>query len=104
MACERWGLPSALGEVVLRHHEPNVDPAKGPVEALLAALHFTDLAMFPSALPGTPGYDVQGPEAIEEQLIPKLPPGLVMSAEDLHAMIVSVTEESQDTCESLGIG
>lgn len=104
MACRRWGLPESLGEIVLRHHEADVVPGNGTVEAMLATLHFTDLAMFPSALPGTPGYDVAGPDAIELELLPKLPPGMSVSADDLHAVIVTVTAESERTCQALGLG
>lgn len=104
MACQRWGLPATLGEVVRRHHEPGADPSRGAVEAMLATLHFTDLAMFPSAMPGTPGYDLAGLDAVEEELLPKLPPGLDISAGELHSVISSVIEESDRTCQSLGIG
>lgn len=104
MASERWGLPSTIGEVILRHHETGVDPFAGDAEAQIATLHFVDLAMFPSAMPGTPGYDEASIDQIELELMPKKPRGLEMSAGALHKLIVGVTAEADDLCRSLGIG
>jgi putative nucleotidyltransferase with HDIG domain len=103
MACVRWGLPESLGEVVRRHHEPDVDSTAGPAEALLATLHFADLAMFPSAMPGVLGYAAAGVEAVDADLISKLPLGLNLSASALHAIITDVTSDVDQTCATLGI-
>lgn len=103
-ACERWGLPHLLADVVRRHHEPDIDPNAGPVDALIALTHFTDLAMFPSAMPGSPGYDAAGVEVIEAELMPKLPDGFIISANSLHDIISTVTAEVDDICRALGIG
>lgn len=103
MACTRWGLPETISEVVRRHHEPNWAPVGGGVSAMIAMVHFADLAMFPSAMPGTPGYDSAEIETIENDLMPKVPKGLVLTAEQLHGLIVTVTEEVDVTCRSLGI-
>ena len=103
MACERWGLPPLVGEVVLRHHQERVDPTRGSAEALIATIHFVDLAMFPSALPGTPGYDQAPLEVIESDLMPKMPSGVRMTAGALHELIISVTAETDVLCRSLGL-
>ncbi len=99
MASDRWGLPGPLGEVVLRHDEPNVDATAGPTEAVLAILHFADLAMFPSAMPGAPGYASLGVDSVDQEL----PAGLRLSAGLLHEMIRTVTVEVDDTCRALGL-
>lgn len=104
MACDHWGLPSLFGAVALRHHEQDVDPHRGPVDALISLIHFADLAMFPSAMPGTPGYDSASLEIVQAELMPKCPSGLAISADALHGIIGTVTAEVDQTCVALGIG
>lgn len=103
MALERWGLPSVLGEVVLHHHEPNIDPRANRVGALAATTRFADLAMFPSALSGDAGYDAESLETIERELMPKLPSGISISPSELQEVIRTTIAESELTCIALGI-
>ncbi len=103
MACERWGLPADIGELVRRHHESGVAITDGPVDRMIGMVHFADLAVFPSALPGSPGYDVMGVEAVESDLLPLVPDGFTISAEDLHRIITSAIAEVDETCAALGI-
>lgn len=104
MACRRWGLPETLGQVVLRHHESGVDSPLGKVEVLLTAVQLADLAMFPSTMPGTPGYSEASLETIEQELMPKVPRGLELSAESLRDIIVTTTKEVDAICGALGLG
>lgn len=103
MACEHWSLPRTIGRVALRHHEPIAGPAMGDVARLVELARFADLAMFPSALPGTPSYADAGEAAIETELIPKLPSGLAISTPVLMETIAKVSADVDDTSAALGL-
>lgn len=102
MACKKWGLPDVITTAVRRHHDP-VDPAAGTVEALVATVRFADFAMFPSALPGSPGFADAPLSTIEEDLMPKLPSGFSVSAEALQQLISKSTTEVDAMCIGLGL-
>lgn len=104
MACEQWGLPDSLTAAVLRHHEPQIDANAGKVEALVATIHFADMAMFPSAMPGTPGFAEASLSIIEERLMPHVPAGISISSNALHGIITKTATDVDATCVALGIG
>lgn len=103
MACEQWALPDSLADSVLRHHEPQTDVRGRTVEALIATVQFADLVMFPSAMPGTPGFVEAARRTVEDVLMPKVPTGLSVSAKDLHEVIVATAAQADATCAALGI-
>jgi len=104
IACERWGLPAKIGQLVRRHHEPGVSLTGGEIDEMIAMAHFADMAMFPSAMPGTPGYDAQSLDVIEAELLPRVPVGFSITGERLQELIVSAAAESDQTCALLGLG
>lgn len=103
MACGNWGMPNQLTAAVLHHHEPDIDPLAGSVEAMVATIRFADLAMFPSAVVGSPGYADASRRTIEEELLPKVPQGILLTAESLHELIRTTTTEVEATCVALGV-
>ncbi len=103
MACRQWGLPPSLTEVVRRHHEPQSDTKTGTVEALVATIRFADIAMFPSALPGTPGFADASLSEIEDVLLPKVPGGISVTAANLRRLIIETASDVDETCVALGL-
>lgn len=103
MACAHWGLPENLRLAVLGHHEPHRDVTLGKVEALISTIHFADLAMFPSAMPGSTGWDEASKEEVERLLLPKAPVGITLTPTTLHQIISKATAEVDGTCRALGI-
>ena len=103
LACAHWGLPTIIQQVALRHHEPDLDAAAGATEALIALIRFADLAMFPSAMPGAPGYGDASLELLESSLMPEVPDGVSLSMERLREVIVTTTQEVDVLCAALGI-
>jgi HD-like signal output (HDOD) protein len=103
LACKRWRLPELLISVVRRHHDPDVDPARGEVDTLLAAVRFADLAMFPSAVPGATGYEDADVETLQAELVPKLPAFFDFDAASLQVLLQSSARESSAMCTMLGL-
>lgn len=102
-ACRRWGLPDVLVDAVARHHHP-VGNTTDPVGLLIAMCRFADLAMFPSAMPGTRGL-VDDPEKIEDYLLPRLPPNLAaVDLATLHKVIAETLAATDETGATLGFG
>ena len=67
-------------------------------------MRFADLAMFPSALPGTLGWAEAGQALVAKVLVPKLPSFIRMTASELHTTIRSAAAESELMARSLGLG
>lgn len=103
MACEQWGLPESLRLAILGHHEPHRDVTLGKVEALVSTVHFADLAMFPSAVPGSTGWEEATKAEIAESLIPMVPVGITLTPSSLEAIIRTTTVEVEANCRALGI-
>lgn len=104
MACTQWKLPELLTSVVRRHHDVDIIPSRGEVDTLLAAVRFADLAMFPSALPGSTGYEDADVETVESELVPKLPDFFDFDAEMLHIILQSSARDSEGMCRAIGLG
>ncbi|MDE3204935.1 MAG: HDOD domain-containing protein [Acidobacteriota bacterium] len=100
IACEQWGIPDLIGQVVLHHHDRNLPP-----DALLTSVvRFADLAMFPSARPDRSGYAEAEEETVWEELHTRIPPNVNLDAHQLHALIQDVTERTERISQALGIG
>ena len=105
MACRRWGLPDVIEDVVGRHHDPGITPSSTfGNDAAVVLLRFADLAMFPSAVPGTPGWDQADLEVIEAELMPRVPPWMTIQPEQLRDVLAATAEETARTVSSLGFG
>ena len=103
LACQRWRLPEFLVAVVRRHHDSDVHPERGEVDALLAAVHFADHAMFPSAVPGATGYEDADLETLDRELVPRLPPFFDFDAAALSVLLRSIARETQEVCSMIGL-
>ena len=103
LACQHWHLPELLVSVVRRHHEKDGHPERSEVDALVAAVNFADRAMFPSAIPGSRGYDEADLETLERELVPRLPPFFDFDAAALRVLLQSATRESNQICALIGI-
>jgi hypothetical protein len=91
--------------VIGRHHEADVDLATTDHDdAALALLRFSDLAMFPSAMPGAAGWAEADLHDIKEQLLPRMPSWLWLDAVQLKEIIAQTTAETDTTVAALGVG
>ncbi len=102
MACRQWGLPDHIGTVILHHHD-RVDALDETVGRPLAAVRFADLIMFPSAMPGSEGYDRADIATIETDLLPAQPPVFGLDAEGLHQLIVRAADRAALATSALGL-
>ncbi|MEM9203554.1 MAG: HDOD domain-containing protein [Actinomycetota bacterium] len=105
MACRRWGLPAVIEDVIGRHHDPLLDPSSTfGNDAMLVLLRIADLLLFPSVLPGEPGWEEADLNTIEDQLMPLMPSWLTISSKQLQRVITGTVEETDRTITSLGFG
>lgn len=103
MACHRWHLPDLLVDVVARHHN-SIGRLTGPADVLIGLVRFADLAMFPSAKPGSPGYAEADDERYESELMPRLPFHLGdVTVDQLRALVVETTDRAERRCQTLGL-
>ena len=103
LACARWRFPDTLVEVVGNHHAP-VRTVVGKVAKLTALTQLADLAMFPSAMPGTRGLESADEETIRRVLEPKVPRFIHLGAHDLASLIKATAAEANAISRSLGVG
>ncbi|MEM9611021.1 MAG: HDOD domain-containing protein [Actinomycetota bacterium] len=103
VACRQWGLPSSITMVAALHHEREF-PDKVPVEVvrLVRLVHFVDLALFPSALPGANEgrLDVR---TIGQLLVPHLPDSVEMTAAELHDVAHRALESAEQAATVIGL-
>ena len=104
MACDRWGLPEIIGNIVRRHHDPLPDDFSQPEDRMLAIVQLADLAMFQSVLTGTHGpEEPPDPTVLAADLRPRLPPFLPLSVDKLTEIIEQAEREADQASEALGI-
>jgi putative nucleotidyltransferase with HDIG domain len=101
LACDKWGLPRSIVRMVREHHAKarSADPLDEPT----MIVRFADFALFPSAMPGTPGLAEADEEKIDQVLRPKLPSFVRLSKHELANLIKSATADADSTSRSLGI-
>ena len=101
LACAKWKLPESLVEVV-RHHHGGLpeDPALVP---LVQLIQFADLALFPSAVPGTPGMDQADDETLQSRVHAHLPDFLPLTLAQLRGLIAEVQRDAGDVLAALGV-
>ncbi|MGH1345874.1 MAG: HDOD domain-containing protein [Nannocystales bacterium] len=103
MACESWRLPEPLVSAVSRHHDPNIDATRGPVDLLLSAVRFTDFVF--SAAPGLPqpSYEDAELETIEADLLPRMPSFFDFDAAALQVLLRNSARDCDMMCRAVGI-
>ena len=103
LACEQWQLPSTIVDVVRDHHKSASVLGSLRVGRLTALIRFADLAMFPSAMPGTSGLASADEEAIEAIVIDAMPTFLRLSAAQLRKLLIDSEAEADRICHVIGI-
>ncbi len=102
-ACERWKLPATICTVIREHHdEPALEPM-GSVQKIRAVVTSADLAMFPSALPGSPSLEDASLATLLDIAKNGLPPFLSMSVPELRNLLKVVFRDSTAMTGSLGL-
>lgn len=104
LACRQWNLPETIVIAVRDHHDSPVAAPRTRQAKISTLMRFADLAMFPSALPGTLGWAEAGQALVAKVLVPKLPSFIRMTASELHTTIRSAAAESELMARSLGLG
>ena len=88
---------------MVRHHHRSDPALAGSAPDKLAALvRLADLAMFPSAMPGTPGLAEANDGSIVH-LAGRLPPSIELTMAELRELIIATTAAAEETCVALGV-
>jgi|GEM_PF-1554180 len=103
MACAKWHLPEVVTAVVRDHHTVPTHPPHGKLEKMTALVRLADLAMFPSAMPGSPGLDQADDATMWNLLAPKIPFFLKIDVAGMRAVLVATVAEADATCRELGV-
>lgn len=103
-ACRIWGIPDSIRDTVRDHHDSPTAAPRTKSAKNVALIRLADLAMFPSAMPGTLGLAESPQSLIEDLLMPKLPPFLAIDAASLHELVRSATAEAEVMVRTLGLG
>jgi putative nucleotidyltransferase with HDIG domain len=103
LACEHWHLPPTIVDVIRDHHKSASVLSSMRVGRLTALIRFADLAMFPSAMPGTPGL-AQGEDCVIEEIVAEaMPSFLRLSAPQLRELLVEAEALAERICIGIGI-
>ncbi len=102
MACAKWGLPPSIEQMVRHHHRSDPTLAGSTPDKLAALVRVADLAMFPSAMPGTPGL-AEADDGSIVHLAGRLPPWIELTMAELRELIVATTDAAEETCVALGV-
>ena len=105
LACSRWRLPEPIVSAVRHHHDPLPATFETAADKATAITRLADLAMFPSAMPGSPNLaESLDAEQLRAALGPYLPPFLEVAAHRLHALVQTTAADADAACRALGIG
>lgn len=102
IACARWGLPESIVSVVRDHHKP-AEHVVSPVAKMTALIRSADLAMFPSAMPGTVGLESLDEAVIDARLRPSIPAFLKITPTQLRTLIVRAAEDAERISRAIGV-
>ncbi len=102
-ACTKLRIPDLIRTVVRDHHTQHLRRSTD-ADRLSSIVRVADLAMFPSALPGTPGLNRATPEVVEQLLRPKMPSFVPASTDDLCRLISAASSEAAHVGREFGIG
>ncbi|MCA8970590.1 MAG: HDOD domain-containing protein [Planctomycetes bacterium] len=103
LACERWKLPDRIRECVRHHHDPAVGEPRTALDELIRIVRVADLAMFPSALPGSRRLEEESDEVLRTRLTSALPSLADLSSERLRAFLHEVGERETEILHALGL-
>jgi HD-like signal output (HDOD) protein len=103
LACEHWHLPENIAYVVGQHHQRFGPNPKLKREKLAVLVQVADLAMFPSAVPGTASLSDADQQTLEDGIYRRLPDFLRPFASELRALIRTSTDETEALCRTLGV-
>ncbi|MCB9917189.1 MAG: HDOD domain-containing protein [Planctomycetes bacterium] len=103
LACERWKLPDRIRECVRHHHDPAKGEPRTTLEELIRIVRVADLAMFPSALPGSRRLEDESDEVVRARLANALPALANLPSEQLRAFLHEVGERETQILHSLGL-
>jgi putative nucleotidyltransferase with HDIG domain len=103
-ACRKWGLPEVICHAVRYHHRPLTGAPTTPQDRALAIVRLADLAMFPSAVPGTEGlHETLDAEALADQLAPVMPDFVRLAGPGLADLIGGAAADADAACRALGL-
>jgi putative nucleotidyltransferase with HDIG domain len=100
-ACSKWGIPELITLSVLHHHAPELADLDIEVARLVALVHVADMAMFPSAVPGSPSLDEADDETLRTRVLEKLPIWLRMDTIGLRDLLRASSGEAEEMFASL---
>lgn len=103
LACKHWNLPEVIRECVRNHHGVPEAALEGPPVMLSATVQVADIAMFSTAMPGTPGLEEADDDTLRERVHAQLPPFLKLSIPKLRALLTAASEEARRSTEALGL-
>lgn len=103
LACAKWRLPDTVTAVVRDHHARPKGAPLGRVAKLTALIHFADIAMFPSAVPGTPGYAESPPALFQQQVLAHQPEFLRLTGQAVRDLMRAAANEADAVAKALGI-
>ena len=103
LACQQWRLPSTIVEVVRDHHKSASVLGSLRVGRLTALIRFADLAMFPSAMPDTPGLAASDEGRLEAIVGEAMPTFLRLTVPELRKLLVDSEAEADNICRVIGI-
>ena len=104
LACSKWHMPEMITLVVREHHTLHPLGLEPRVAHLIGLVRFADLAMFPSAMPGTPGWEAADDDALERLLLPKQPASLNLGLQELRQLLTSSAQAAAELAQTLGLG
>jgi putative nucleotidyltransferase with HDIG domain len=104
IACDRWGLPDLIKDIVQHHHAPRPSRLEGKALKLTSVVRAADLAMFPSARPESSEFRDVDDETLRVRVQEHLPPFITSSIAELRTMLRSSTEEATTAADVIGLG
>lgn len=103
LACTKWHMPDLVCHVVRDHHSRVSGSTDPKVVKLTALIHFADLAMFPSAMPGTPGWEDADEQSFEHGLRAKMPAFIHLGSAELRELLRTTAAMAGELTHELGV-
>ncbi len=103
IACEKWGLPDVVTQVVRDHHTDISERPSSPSGRLTTIVRVADFAMFPSARPGGSGLEQASDEELREGVLARLPKWVQFELPDLRKFLLNTAEEASSVLASVGL-
>ena len=104
LACRRWGIAESIAQLVEDHHSKPVACPEGQQAKLTAVVQVADIAMFPSAMPGTPGLEDADDETLRDEVVIRLPPFIKIEIPELRRLLKLSADKARTATEALGVG